>query len=552
MSWKSTNRIALAWVVALVGAHVSCGESPSEEIVAVVGEARITIGEVELFVSELSPALRSQESGDAARRDYVESLVSEHLLVTEARARGLDQQAEFLDDLERRFREKVVSNYHRDKLGPAIGVSEDEIQDHFVRHGYDRIAELGRIVVATLEEAEALHRELARGAPFDSLARVHSLDERTAPQGGLLGRLTWPEAERGGIPRYVFAALKPGEVSAPLELAEVFQLIRCSGEGEANISAFRAQLHREISREKFTLAHNALVESLTVASDLQVQPAGLGVLIGKSQGQSLNDDEAETPLYTYAGGRVTAGDYMRIFHQAKKPPALGDSVRVVRSARKLAANVLIWEAAKDGGYPTRDDLVLWRQRKERDLLIGALRRIEATEKIVVSDSAVEQYFEEHRSDFRQPRQMWVDEILLESREEAEDVRRRLQAGESFAELAPLTIRHGGVESEARLHLHSYETPAYGDLVPEAADAELNQLMGPLKVKGGYSVFRVNERGGGQSRSLEEASPRIRGMLNMIQREQLFDGLIDQLRERYAGEITISEAVLSRIQLPGES
>ena len=546
MSFPKKTFLHLTFCLALACGLTGCAE-PSEEIVAVVGEVEIGAGQVEEFAAALDEALRSKESGGGARREYVGTLVGEELLVMEGRARGLDKEPGFQEDLERRFRQKVVSNYHRDRLGPAIRVSDEEVREQFVSRGYNSLKELSRIVVGTLEEAEDLHRQLQQGARFDSLARVHSLDRSTAPQGGLLGRITWPEAERAGIRQYVFTALAPGEMSSPVELAEVFQLVRCSWEGEGDFAPYRVQLHRELVREKFTIAHKALVESLKVAFDLRPEPGSLDVLIGKDPGESLTEGEAATLLYTYSGGTITAGDYVRIFRLARKPPALGDSARVISAARKVAANALIWQAARDAGYSTSEEMVSWRQRKVRDLLIQALRRIEATEKIVVTDDEVNRYYEEHPGDFRRPTQMLLDEILLETRDEAGEVRRRLEAGETFAGLAPLTRRPQGPE----FHLHSYETPLYGDLVKEAAAAGLNQLVGPLKVKGGYSVFRVRERSGGEQRSLEEEAPRIRGILNMIRREELFNGFIEELRVRYADEIRIDEAALSRIRLPGE-
>ena len=546
MSRPRRTCLPLTVCLAAAGGLTACGEPP-ETIVAVVGEVEIGVGEVERFAARLDETLRSKESGGAARREYVDALVGEELLVMEGRARGLDREPGFEDDLERSFRQKVVSNYHRDRLGPAVEVSEAEVREEFGRRGYNRLKELSRIVVATLEEAEALHRQLRQGARFDSLARAHSLDRSTAPQGGLLGRITWPEAERAGIRQYVFTALGPGELSSPVELAEVYQLVRCSWEGEGDFAPYRVQLHRELVREKFTLAHNALVESLRVALDLRPQPGSLDVLIAKTPGESLSEDEAATPLYTFTGGAITAGDYIRIFELAKKPPALGDSARVIAAARKVAANALVWQAARGAGYPAREEMVSWRQRKERDLLIQALRRSEATEKILVTDAEVKQYYEEHPGAFRRPVQVWLDEILVETREEAEEVRGRLEAGESFADLAALTLRGEGTE----LHLHSYEAPAYGDLVPQAAAAAIGQLAGPLKVRGGWSVFRVRERSGGEQRSLEQETPRIRGILNMIRREELFNGFIAELRVRYAGEIRIDEAALSLIRLPGE-
>ena len=157
------RRSCLAICLAVAGGLAGCGEPP-ETIAAVVGEVEIGAGEVERFAASLDEALRSKESGEAARREYVETLVGEELLVMEGRSRGLDREPGFEADLERRFRQKVVSNYHRDRLGPAVQVSEAEIREEFVRRGYNSLKELSRIVVATLEEARALHRKLQQGS----------------------------------------------------------------------------------------------------------------------------------------------------------------------------------------------------------------------------------------------------------------------------------------------------------------------------------------------------------------------------------------------------
>ena len=74
----------------------------------------------------------------------------------------------------------------------------------------------------------------------------------------------------------------------------------------------------------------------------------------------------------------------------------------------------------------------------------------------------------------------------------------------------------------------------------------------MTVKGGYSIFRVNDRTGGQMRSLEYEHERIRAILRLIEVEQRFNQLVAQLREEYADQVQIFAEMLPQIELPAET
>lgn len=95
-------------------------------------------------------------------------------------------------------------------------------RDHQAELVWPERRHLRNIVVATQEQAAALHTDLGRGADFAALARQSSLDRRTRDAGGDLGSLRadqLDEAYRGPA----FAAA-PGAVFGPVQTSEGWNL----------------------------------------------------------------------------------------------------------------------------------------------------------------------------------------------------------------------------------------------------------------------------------------------------------------------------------------
>ena len=71
------------------GLAAACGPS-KEDIVAEIGEYRITAPAIRAFVEQLPPGQYLDVSDQSAKRQYLQTLVDRQLLLMEARARGLD------------------------------------------------------------------------------------------------------------------------------------------------------------------------------------------------------------------------------------------------------------------------------------------------------------------------------------------------------------------------------------------------------------------------------------------------------------------------------
>ena len=511
--------------------------APQIAVAQVGGDSIFTV-EVERLIALLGPGLKSKESGDAARRDYLQSLIDQKLLARAARAHGLDTVLTFKNKLAWKFREKVINTYQGVKISARIEISDEELEELFVAGDFQREKRLLRLLVKTRDEAMELRRQIATADDFASLARAHSLDLQSAEHGGDLGYVNRVGAANHGIPVQVFANLEPGSLTEILPLSKNYQLIFCTAERRADFAQYRRDLYKDVWKERFVAEHQALIEELATSLNLRLHSAGVAVLMAQDPAvepyPTLAPKEGSAPLFIFDGGRITATHYIESFR---------------RAAWKLPIpKTLVWHAAKEAGHTESPAMRYWKQRKTEEMLILALRQSEIGDKITITDAAVAQYYQDYREQFRTPVEMWLDELLVDDHDQAKALRQRLDRGETIADLASLSQRHGGPDGRGKIHLHSYQKGIYGALVDHALTAAIGALVGPIAVSGGYSVFRLKERSGGEIAPLKAVHKRIAAILRVIEQERRFNKLVARCREEYADQVRIFEEAIPQIRL----
>ncbi len=537
---------------------VACADTPPGEqadapsaVIARVVEESIDRREVEEFAASLLPGLRTEKGGDAARRDYLQTLIDEKLLVLEARRRGIDTTSAFQAGYQYAVRRHVVDQYERRHLHPLVSITGQEVRARLARDGLDRERLLSWIVVETEEQAARLRRRLEEGADFAELARLHSIDERFVDTGGEVGFVDGSVAGRAGIPVELFRELESGEVSEPLPSRGAYLLVRFTREREEISPRNRRMARADLGKEKLAVERRALVEELAYESGLSLKPEGLAILVGKEPGGTsrpqLTPAEAAATLFTYEGGEITVGDYDWAFRHLGRKPGLGDSVAVVEAARVwVLPDIMIWEAARKLAYHETPSVLEWKKRKEVELLLMALRRT-VRDQVEVSEEDARQFYLDHSGLFVESSQIWIQEILVDDPDAATVVRQRLESGEPFEDLAHLTERSG--TEDGNLHLHGHQRARYGELVDRALAADVGQFVGPVQVPQGYSVFRVQDRRVGQLQPFAAAERRATASLRVMREEELFNSLVAEVREKYADRVRIFEPELGAIQLP---
>jgi parvulin-like peptidyl-prolyl isomerase len=169
-------------------------------------------------------------------------------------------------------------------------------------------------------------------------------------------------------------------------------------------------------------------------------------------------------------------------------------------------------------------------------LIGQLLENEIEAKAGVTEQDVKEYYEQHKDELASVSQIRASHILVESKEEAEDVRRRIMKGEDFSAIArKVSIDKGSAENDGDL---GYIRP--GQLVPEFEDAlsrlKAGEVSEPVKTKFGYHIIKVTEKKMGKPVEFEKVKNVIYQRLAAERQKDVFDSYIQDLRKNYKVEI----------------
>lgn len=153
----------------------------------------------------------------------------------------------------------------------------------------------------------------------------------------------------------------------------------------------------------------------------------------------------------------------------------------------------------------------------------------------VDSRQIEEYYLQHREDYRRPAQLLARQMLLATEEEALKLRNRLLAGESFAALA---LKHSiSPDRENGGDLGHFPR---GQLPPEfdkiLFDLTPGRVSPPVKSPYGIHLFLVDKRVKAGILPLTEVAATIRQQLQSTTEAKLYLQWLQDLRERTAVEI----------------
>jgi peptidyl-prolyl cis-trans isomerase SurA len=168
---------------------------------------------------------------------------------------------------------------------------------------------------------------------------------------------------------------------------------------------------------------------------------------------------------------------------------------------------------------TLDDL---RRQIERQMLISQVQQVEVAGKIAVSEDEVKKYYEENRETFITQPQITLREILIavptsekgvnvalddEAREKAEGIRKRLEAGEPFAQLSS-ELSDSGSKANGGLIGPIARTDLSPELLKEIDPLKVGQMTRVLRTTRGYQIIKLESRSEQKVKTLDEARAEI--------------------------------------------
>ncbi|MBT3351582.1 MAG: hypothetical protein HOJ95_09710 [Nitrospinaceae bacterium] len=271
------RRILCAFVSALfvgslgaVFAAEKKSAAPGEVVVATVGNSKITLEDLNVFIAAL-PA-NVQVAAKLQKGDILDGLVSRLLIYKHAKTQGFEKRKAVKKFIARAKREIIV-RLAVEELQEKNKPNEKELRAVYDNNKKDYL-KIGKVtashlMVTTEKEAKDLLEKLNKGADFAELAKKYSL----APErqtGGSLGEMTKGHHLKTGLPEIIEKtafSLKAGAHSGAVKSEFGWHLVKTSQKDESGQMTF-AEVRGSIeNRLKETKQAAALEGMLKMAGE---------------------------------------------------------------------------------------------------------------------------------------------------------------------------------------------------------------------------------------------------------------------------------------------
>ncbi|MBI3552948.1 MAG: peptidylprolyl isomerase [Elusimicrobia bacterium] len=196
-----------------------------DPVVAKVGPLVITQSEFTRKLADVPQNFQSYVLTPNGRRQFLDILIREKMIVAAAAASEVRKSAEFKsqaqhlrEEEEERLkegREVLLTRMWRDDLRArgVIKASEDEARDYLRKHPTE--VDIRHILLANPGEAQALAKRARSGGNFAQMAKKNSLEAGSAADGGRMPSALYGEV----IPELqdIVFRMRIGEISGPIK-----------------------------------------------------------------------------------------------------------------------------------------------------------------------------------------------------------------------------------------------------------------------------------------------------------------------------------------------
>ena len=530
------------WAVCLVAAS-GCGLLP-ESPVAEVGPHPITASALKSFVAEWSGSRPPSQTAAQARRYYLQTMIDARLLLVEARSLGIDTTQAVRATVQNAIDNQVSALYRAREITDAIAIPEEEIRAYFDAEGYGMERKVSGILVESQTEADSILAQLSAGRSFAEVAAAYSIDARSARQGGELGFIGRDMAPRIHIPPEVFRTLPLGAISEPMYTGKYWNIVRFTEERPVSYDKYRDSIKRQLFTERSAQAKREHLELVQNAFEVRLREEALQQLVTAYRLQDLSPLTTESlPLYTFDEGEITVAAAVKALQEQNIGSGFADSAQAASTLKRIVLNpFLIKKAARRAGYYQKPTIQRLKEIKEEEALLDGLKET-LTQDLDIPEDDVRRYYDSHPEVFSHEPAIWVEELLLPNADEAKEKRALLEGGTPFADLAGESLRSDAIEKGNRFHFHPLEKAVYPKLMAAIGDAPAGELVGPVAVEGGFSLFRVLDHEEASIEPYEQVRQRAAALLRREREHWRLQDLLEKLREKYAAQIKIDETRL---------
>ena len=549
---------ALACLACALAACGSEGEgAEAGPVVARVEGHPIALAELETAYARFAGLAGVQTADARVVHEVLDGLVMRRLVVQAALDDGLAETDAYREEQARVEKRALVDAYTHLVLLDTLAITEQDLARLFVQT--QTTYEARHLYARTEPAARQLLARLDRGETFEALAREVFADPALAETGGYLGEFGHDEMDPA-FEQALFE-MRPGEVRGPVRTAQGYSIVKLEAKAsnpmltQTMFDERRSKLAQYERRRRETAARYAAAEHFLNEADPAFDAAGFAALAARWSGEG-----ALTPLRPEAAsarpvvrfqqnGRPvawTAADLDALAAQAD--PAQRAAIETADDAERFVKGLIVREAMADvarrRGFDSRPEALRYVEREMEDWAFERAAA-EARSGPPPTDAELRAHYDADPAAYRHGPRVEVDEVLVETKAEADRVLAALRRGADFGRLAAEeSIRPGAALTGGALGpVAKDELGWLGDAIFSAAPGA---LLGPFEVAGRYVVLRRGADVDRAPMTFDEARPRVAEAVRRDLAAARFREQIDALRGRYAVEV--DSGVLARAQL----
>jgi parvulin-like peptidyl-prolyl isomerase len=517
----------------------------NKNVLAVIGDRRITVDD---FTDRYKPLLMNPglQDNEQVRREILEKMIDEELLITEAMRRGHLRSAEGRSEKERLKLQELLDAVLEKKVFRKLTIEDAELVELY-RRLHTRVS-ARHLYADSRKKADSLYTELKKGKTFEELAKAVFQDPRLRDTGGDLGTFSVDEMD----PAFEEAAftLEPGIISEPVRTAQGYNILRVERRVtspmliESDFEKHRAKLEQYVLyREKKTAARlfaDSLRKALDVTFNGKTVRDMLKIIQKERTKSPLTESGSlwpgeENPLLREELVRSKIGVWnVRDFgeHARFSSEVQQDWIRNEETLEDFIAGLVVREELKREavalGLDRGRDLERRVQKKMDDYL---LRKMEKTisDMTPVPEDSLRAYFEKNRTLFSFPPRIRLSGIVLNDASRAGTVETLLKGKADFKEVFKKYSEekqdigaNGDIGFFTANELGAYKDPLFR--------LKEGQWTGPLKIGSQYHFFKCTSRLPGRLQNFGEASPQIKNILKPLRQKEAEKYILERIRQ----------------------
>ena len=529
--------------VCILGLALPC-VAQDDLVLAQIADQPIAVSEFRAYAAHIPQAYQMGKTGVEADRILLNGLIDKKLLLAEAERAGIGDEPEFKRKVEQFAEDQTVRLYRSIEIDQRISIAEAELMQHYRDSHRDRALRYAGILVATRDEALDLLDELAAGADFRELAKEHSLYEATRDQGGDVEKY-YTIDDTAPLLRSIFS-MQVGEVSEPLPWGgdpPRYVIVKILDDAPVTFREVAQFVREEVFAQKRVQRTQVLRDSLSDQYAPQIHYDKIDHLLMRlalSPEERVASPEAgQEVLCRYNGGAITIDDFVLSIPEKEEGYSRDYERNWIVDYLQDAAipNRMFLAEARGKGLDQHPPILAAVANKRSDMLVSALRKREVEERLPpITDEEARAFYDQNPEKFQGFENIVITEILVAFKEQAHSLQEELVGGADAVQLAKdYTIRKERAHHEGRLVLSP--VGLYQDLYKVAKDLQVGDVGGPVKVRGGYSVFKVVEKQPPPKKPYHIFSQRrARAYVKIARSQKAYVQYMRGLHEQYSVEI----------------